>query len=309
MNDNLKFMEEFDENNLPSLSVATLGALELFVKKGLPDVKIKDFKKPVVVGSGNAIVTAGILYAGKDVIFADENNFKEAMKIEGVDGVLVFSASGAKHAPIIAQEAVDNNIECQVVTCTPNSPAEKVVGKKNTIISDKNREPYTYNTSTYMGWIFAKTREDPQYILDFINNEVSKAIPKNISDYLGYLLVSPNEYSKGNRLFEVKFIELFARRIARDVRTYEELKHAVTVVPYEKELCIKFGEGEVDFANDVITIPLPEKIGPLAMMAIGYYVIGKIAEGKEQWFSKNIASYIKRLNDSGFGKGMKVIVE
>ncbi|MCA9496345.1 MAG: hypothetical protein KC589_05365 [Nanoarchaeota archaeon] len=309
MNENLKFMREFDESNLPSLSVATLGALELFIENGLPEVEIKDFKKPVIVGSGNAIVTAGILYAGKDVIFADENNYKEAMNISGVDGVLVFSASGAKHGPIIAQEAINKGLKCQVITCTPDSPAEKIVGKENTILTVKNREPYTYNTSTYMGWIFAKTREDPKYILDFILNEVDKAIPKNISNYLGYLLVSPNEYSKGNRLFEVKFIELFARRIARDVKTYEELKHAVTVVPYEKELCIKFGEGDVDFANDVITIPLPEKMGPAAMMAIGYYVIGKIAEGKEQWFKKNIASYIKRINDEGFGRGMKVIVE
>tara|TARA_Y100001960_G_C14159390_1_gene580014 strand:+ start:461 stop:583 length:123 start_codon:yes stop_codon:yes gene_type:complete len=38
----------------------------------------------------------------------------------------------------------------------------------------------------------------------------------------------------------VKFIELFGRKIARDVFSYEHLKHAITVIPEEKELAIHF---------------------------------------------------------------------
>jgi hypothetical protein len=39
-------------------------------------------------------------------------------------------------------------------------------------------------------------------------------------------------------LFRVKFIELFGRKIARDVFSYEQMKHAITVVPNKKELAI-----------------------------------------------------------------------
>jgi hypothetical protein len=160
-----------------------------------------------------------------------------------------------------------------------------------------------------MGWVFAKTRENPEEIWEFINAEVVKAIPENMASYDGYLLVTPERFAAGNRLFEVKFIELFARRVARDVRTFEELKHAVTVVPYEKELCVQFGEGEVEFANDKVMIPLPQNAGLAAIMAIGYFVIGKIQEGKPQWFKENIGEYIRRASAKPFGKGLKVVVD
>jgi len=306
---NLKLIEKFDEKSLPSLTEVVLAALELFEKKGLPEVKFKNFKKPVVVGSGNAIATAKILFEGSDAIFADENNYKEAMKRNGVDGVFIFSASGAKHAPIIAKEAKKDNLNIQLITCTNNSLAQEIVGKENTIITNKNREPYTYNTSTYLGWIIAKTREDPIKIHEFIEKKINNSIPRNIGNYEGYLLVLPNEFEGLINLFNVKFVELFGRQVARDIYTYEQMKHAVTVVPNKKELAIQFGDGDFDFENDILKIPLPKKLNLAQMMAIGYYTIGKIQENKEQFFKENISSYIKRLNKTTFGKGMKVIVE
>ena len=60
---------------------------------------------------------------------------------------------------------------------------------------------------------------------------------------------------------------------------------------------------------DKLIIPLPPNAGPAAIMAIGYYVIGKLQEGKPQCFKQNIASYIKKANSKAFGKGLKVIVE
>lgn len=306
---NYEDLKKINEKNLPTLSKVVLGALELFIKEGFSEVKVKAFNKPVVVGSGNAIVTAKILYENTDAIFADENNYEEAFLREGVDGVLIFSASGAKHAPIIAKKALDLNLQTQLITCTSNSPAEKILGKENVILTSKNREPYTYNTSTYMGWVFAKTREDPQKILDWIKNEVDLALIKKFSSYDGFLLLTPNKFASLNHLFEVKFIELFGRKVARDVKTFEETKHAITVVPSKTELCIKFGEGIVDFQNDILVVPLPDWLGKAGMMAIAYYVIGKIQEQKEPLFFNNIGNYIKKINQKDFGKGLSVIVE
>ena len=306
----LQKLENFDENNLPSLREVVLGALELFIKNGMSNVAIKEFKKPVIVGSGNAIASAKILYANKDCVFADENNYQEAINREGIDGVVIFSASGAKHAPIIAKAAVDKGISTQLVTCTPNSPAEAIVGKENTIVSLKNREPYTYNTSTYMGWIISITKEDPKIIYDFLIKDIANFLQNiDFSKYNGFLLATPNEFPGVKQLFEVKFVELFGRKVARDVKTFEELKHAVTVVPSDTELAIKFGTEVIDFQNDAIEIPMPNNLGPGFLMAIGYFVIGHIQEQHPQYFKENIKSYIERLNQTDFGKGMKVVVE
>jgi len=305
---NKKIMDKFDEKNLPSLSTCVLGALELFASEGLPKVKIPRFKKPIIVGSGNAIATAKMLYANTDAIFADENNFKSCLKRKS-DGAIIFSASGEKHAAIIAKYYKEKKLKTKLVTCNPDSSAGKILGNKNVILTAKNREPYTYNTSTYLGWVFAQTRENPEKILKFIQTKIAKKISRKIGNYNGYLLVTPESFALGNQLFETKFIELFARRVARDVKTFEQLKHAVTVVPYEKELCIQFGKGNFDFKNDKIEIPLPPSAGPAAIMAIGYYVIGRIQETKPQWFKQNIIDYVTKIKKKPFGRNIKVIVE
>jgi len=306
--DNKHIMDTFTEANLPSLSTAVLGALELFANVGLPKVQIPNYQKPIIVGSGNAIVTATILYSNRDAIFANENNYQEVLTRDH-DGAVIFSASGEKHASVVAKHYQSQGVKTTLVTCTPNSSASQILGSENTVITPKNREPYTYNTSTYMGWIFAKTRENPEQILDFIHTKVTPTIPQNIGDFEGYLLVTPEIFAPGNKLLDVKFTELFARRVARDIRTFEELKHAVTVIPYEKELCIQFGNGQADFVGTKLTVPLPENAGLATIMAVGYFTIGKIQEAKPQWFKDNIASYIKRATATPFGRGLKVIVD
>ncbi len=309
---NLEIMKTFNKKNLPSLSTAVLGALELYIKEGATNFSplVSQFKNPIVVGSGNAKATGVILY--QDYCFiADENSYKYALTKHDYDGAIILSASGEKHAAEVAKYYKEKNVKTILLTCNKNSSSEKILGKQNTIVTLKNKEPYTYNTSTYLGWILAKTKEDPKEIYDFIINKVDKVIPKNIGVYKGYLLVTPNKFWRGNHLFHVKFKELFGRNIARDIETYEQLKHAVTVVESDEEGCIQFGTGEVSDIPDErkIRIPLPKNADFGAMMAIGYYVIGKIQENKHRYFEESIEEYISRINKTDFGKNLKVIVE
>jgi len=305
---NLQIMKSFDEKNLPDLPEVLLGALELFIKEGLPKIEFKNFKRPLIIGSGNAIVTGEVLFEDKDAIFADENSYKEALK-KNIDGVFLFSASGGKHAPIIAKEVLKQKKQIQLITCTKNSQAQEVVGEENTIITSKNREPYTYNTSTYLGWILAKTREDPKKIKDFIEKKVKPKIPKNLINYNGFLLITPNNLAGLNQLFIVKFIELFGRKIARDVKSFEETRHAITVVPSKSELCIQFGEGKVDFENNILKIPIPKDCSKGMLTSIVYYTIGQIQKQNPPYFKNNISNYINRNNKGDFGKALNVIVE
>lgn len=310
--ENLEILKNFDENSIPSLKRVVLGALELFSQGEESSLKFRDFKRPVVVGSGNAEVTAKILFEGQDVIFANENNIDDALKRNGVDGVFIFSASGAKHAPIIAKKALKRGLEAQLITCTKGSECEDVLGLENVIVTPKNREPYTYNTSTYLGWILAKTQENPKEIMDYILREVKDVVKYyDFDKFDSYLLLNPNEFGGLNNMFKTKFVELFGRNVGRDVFTYEQVKHAITVCPTDRELCIRFGESEdvINFDGKYLDIGVPKGAGIGTMMAIGYYVIGQIQEELPPYFQDNIQKYISNLNKTEFGRGLKVIVE
>ena len=88
------------------------------------------------------------------------------------------------------------------------------------------------------------------------------------------------------------------------------MKHAITVVPSDLELCIKFGEGEeIIFEGEEFKVELPKNVGPATLMAVGYYIIGCIQEQHKQYFKENISKYIKEASSKPFGKGLSVIVE
>ncbi|MFK7780055.1 MAG: hypothetical protein QM490_02810 [Candidatus Gracilibacteria bacterium] len=307
----MKYLEKInklDKNNILSLDEIVLCALELFQNKKINKLDISGFKKPLIVGSGNAIVTAKIIFSGTNALFCDETNFDKYIE-KDIDGLIITSASGEKHAVEFAKKATKKGIKTKLLTCNPNSGAGNILGKNNTIVTQKNREPYTYNTSTYLGWVLAITGEKASNIMSFIQSDIDPIINKiDFGKYDSYLLATPDKYSSVNQLFIVKFIELFGRKIARDVFSYEQLKHAITVIPHDKELAISFGNPNFDFKSKHINIPLPNNCDLGAIMAIGYYVIGKIQNSHPQYFKENIGNYIDDINKTNFGKNMKVIV-
>ena len=290
-------MQSCNLKNLPDLDVCVLGALELFHKEKLPNVKIS-YKRPMVVGSGNAEATGRIMFHDKDAVFANESNVEEKLKnITHIDGVVLISASGAKHAPIIAKLAKKKyKKKVTLITNTPDAHAAEF--SDTVYVFPDQKEPYTYNTSTYMGMILGNTGEDPKKIYDFITQKVCCLPYPDFSAYDHYFLILPNKYGTGlKRMFEVKFIELFGRKLSRDIETVDYMKHAVTVVP-SNDLFISFGEKNVYWGKkkNRLCIPLPKWASYGTMMAIGYYVIGQIQKQHPPWFKKNIKRYTTKIS-------------
>ena len=310
MNKNIDTLNTFTLDTIPDLDIAVLGALELFQKEKLPELDIKKYKRPLVVGSGNAEATGRIIFEDIDAVFASESNFESKLKhIPDIDGVILISASGGKHTPIIAKYAKDIGKSVILITNNPNAEAAKFIEDDKIFVFPKNREPYTYNTSTYMGMILGKTNEDPEKIQKFIQQQIDTLTFPDFSQYDKYFLITPPKFSGIIRMLQVKFIELFGRRLARDVETNEYMKHAVTVVP-SGELFVSFGEentmwGEPD---QRLHVPLPENAGYATMMAIGYYVIAQIQKQHPPYFKENIALYVEKASKV-FGSEIKVIVE
>lgn len=302
---NYEMMEKFDLNHIPDLDICILGALELFSRENLKEIKVP-FKRPLVVGSGNAGVTGKIMFENKDAIFASESNFEFELKtIKNIDGVVLISASGEKHAPVIAK--MSKKQKKKVILITNNPESEAVKFSDQIFLFPKQREPYTYNTSTYLGMILGHTREDPKKIYNFIKKNLSKRNFSNLKKFDKYYFVVPIKFYSMIRMLDVKFIELFGRKIARDIETSEAIKHATTVVP-SKELFVVFGDNKVRYGKHQINVPLPKNASYGAMMSIAYYFIGKIQKSKPAWFKQNIANYVKEASKV-FGYKIEPIVE
>lgn len=309
---NIDILNKFDLENIPDLDIAVLGALELFQKEKLPTLELSMYKHPLVVGSGNAEATGRILFEDVDAIFASESNYEEKLKhIPSIDGVILISASGEKHALIVAKCVKEYAKHTTLITNTPCSSTHEELDNKHSYdeyVFPKNREPYTYNTSTYMSMILGKTHEDALSIQNFIREHVDSLSMFDFSKYDKYFLIVPPKFSGIIRMLQVKFIELFGRKIARDVETSEYMKHAVTVVP-SNELFISFGDENKTWGKQEnrLYIPLPANADYGAMMAIGYYVIAQIQRQHKPYFKENIVEYVKQASEV-FGSKINAIV-
>lgn len=288
--------------DLMDLDECVISALKLFEKEGIAKLKINEFKRPLVIGSGNAAATGKIIFEDQDAIFADESTYSEKIKSVKVDGAYLISASGSKHAPIIAKELKKKKIKTILLTNTKNSPAQKE--SDETFIFPKQPEPYTYNTSTYMSLILGKTGEDPKKIRSFISK---LKIPKDIGSYSAYYIIVPKKFDGIREMLQTKFDELFGPMVNGRIFTLEQTKHAKTVVPSDKELFISFGDKNTLFGKNKAHFDLPQKADYAAMMAVSYYVIGHIQKNKPAYFKKNIQNYTKNASNI-FGSDLKPIV-
>ncbi len=304
-------LNTFTADTLPDLDVVVLGALELFADTNIPALDFSHLKKPLVFGSGNAYLTAQIVFDGTEAVFADESSFTDVLqKYTDIDGVVVFSASGSKHAVAMVLEIQKAGLEVYLVTNTTHSPAGELLTNEFVHIFPKNREPYTYNTSTYLSTILGKTREDAHEILDFISTEVSPKLLRNFGDYSAYTLIIPTKFAHIRAMLRTKFDELFGPRITGRVFTDEEIKHAKTVVASGDELFISFSvENEYyGLKKNRLYIPLSENADYGAMLAISYYVVGKIQSAYPPYFKQGIAQYIQTASKI-FNQELTIIVE
>jgi len=304
--------DKYIRMQLLDLDKVVLTALHLFMEKKIPYLKLP-YKRPLVVGSGNAAATGRILFKNRDAVFADEGTYQEKLKTaKNVDGIVLISASGAKHAPIIAKWSKKHRKHVTLITNTPYAEAEKYLDQAHShdlFVFPKQTEPYTYNTSTYMGMILGFTKEDPKKIHNYICSQVRPLVnKKNFKKYNAFYIIVPKEFDAIREFLLTKFDELFGPMINGRVYTPEQTKHAKTVVPSDKELFISFGYENKTFGKNRLNIPLPKNASYATIMAAGYYTIGQIQKQHPPYFKKNIVNYTK-TSSKIFKTNIKPIVD
>lgn len=300
-------MADFNKDNLINLDECVINALNLFISKKLVDIKFPKFKRPLIVGSGNALVSGKIMFESSDAVFADESTYKQKLDaIHGIDGAILISASGGKHAPIIAKELKKRKIKVILLTTNENAEAKEFADK--TFVTPKNTEPYTYNTSTYLGMILSHAQEDPKMILDHIQNKIEPFIPDKFANYDAIYILVPDEFDTTREMFLTKFDELFGSKISGRVFTPDQTKHAKTVVPSDTELFIGLGVANQTFGKKHLNFTLPVDAKHASIIAIGYYIIGKIQRQNKPYYKENILEYTKQASKI-FGSTIKPIVD
>ncbi len=288
----------------PTLDTIVMQTIDLYkTRSNLPKLDLTQFKTPIVVGSGNGYYTGRILFRNLGAFFATESEVEAKLEnISSITDVVVVSASGEKHAPIILNAAKKHNKNTFLISSSEKSSGREIADQS--IIMPKIEEPYTYNTSTYFGYMLA---EDPSLDMNaleiFITNTLEREIQKiDFSQYTSFCIVIPDQFVLIREMFETKFIELFGRKVARDVFSYEQMKHATTVVQESTELFICFeNTTRIQYWVNQIDLPIFSAMSYAAMMLVGYYTIWKIQVAFPPYFMNSIDDYCIRAKAlSGF---------
>ena len=292
------------ETIYPTLDTIVLKTLDLYrAQEKLPKLDLSIFKNPLVVWSGNGYYTGRILFRNLGAFFATESDINDKLSNSpAITDVVVISASGEKHAPIILKAAKDYQKNTFLISSSEKSSGRDIAN--SSIIMPKIREPYTYNTSTYFGYMLAENPDiDLEKLQQFILEDFEQAIQDiHFSDYSSFFIVLPDQFVLLREMIETKFIELFGRKVAHDTFTYEQMKHATTVVQDENELFLCFGNKTwIQYGNNQINLPIFDITHYAAMMLVGYTLVGKIQKSLPPYFMNSIQDYCMRAKtQSGF---------
>ncbi len=286
-----------------------LEALDFFTENPPPVFDINSYDLPFVVGSGNAYNTGLILFSEKSAVFADESNFrkiigpyKKAIENGIIKQAVVISASGGKDSVWELELAKEFGLETSLLTTKGESDAAKIAD--NLFVFKSIAEPYTYNTSTYMGMILAATQENPKSIKDYI---LSVQMPDNFNSFNAYSFVLPDKFMSVCPMLEIKKSELFGPKVSLRAFSQGHARHAKFVVKAKEELVIAVGKkneffGEPESRWDIAP---PENIGFAGIMALTYYIVGKIQASKPPYFKDNIGNYTSDYGPKAYGPETK----
>jgi hypothetical protein len=300
-----KFNNENIDEWFMTLDDCVINALELLEGAEIP--KIPPIDSPIVMGSGNAYYTGVLLFEDQVAFTATESTYMDALDSLGdfTKSGVVISASGSKNAGGISEELKRRNIENRyLLTCTNGSEASSFFDIKNIFVLPKCPEPYTYNTSTYLGMLLTKYQTSPRDILDHIRENVDPILDswkEEIDNANAFYLMVPNEAENIKSMFHIKFEELFGRRFGRDIYTPEFAdKHATDIIPTDGELKVAIGCHGPELSKEDIHVPLPSD-NPRdysSLMAVGYYTIGKMQLARQNLFKDNIVDWCEARGKS-----------
>lgn len=294
---------------LPTLDEIVVQTLDFFIKTPPPALDISGYSMPFVIGSGNASHTGRIIFSGRAAVVGDESNFRSlavayqtAVDQKLIQDAVIISASGEKDSVWEVEFAKSMGLNTTLLTCKPNSSAAKIAD--NVVTYKSIAEPYTYNTSTYLGMIISTTGERAEEITTFIQ---SVNLPANFAEYEAYAFVLPDKYAHIGPMIEIKRDELFGPRVMIRANSQGISRHAKFVHPWEKELVITIGDTNKYFGlpDHRWDIALPAQASFATVISLTYYLCGLIQRAKPDYFMQHIEAFCADYGPKAYGKAEK----
>jgi hypothetical protein len=296
-------------DKIDSLDSVVLKTLDFLSKNTPTKLNINKQNIVFVVGSGNAYNTGSILFSRQSAIFADESNFKkiissfrQAIGERLIEKAVIISASGGKDSVWEIKLAKSNGLRTVLLTTKSQSEAAKIADR---VISYHSiEEPYTYNTSTYMGMILSYTQEDPLKIKSSIQN---LSFPENFDNYKAYSFVLPDRFAQICPMLDIKKNELFGPHLSLRAFSEGQARHAKFVIRSKDELVISVGFKNMVFGdpNGRWDIDISDSSNFAEIMALTYYIVGKIQNSRPQYFKENIEKYINDYGPKAYSDSTK----
>lgn len=294
--------------NLSTLDKTVLDALDFFAANPPPQLDLSDYQLPFVVGSGNALSAGRILFSGRAAVFADESDFKSTIESfkpvidkKLITQTVVISASGEKDSVWEVELAKSHSLHTTLLTCKPDSTAAKLADR--VVIFRSIAEPYTYNTSTYLGMVLSTTGEDPAKIKQLID---SVQLPAGFESYESYAFLLPDTYINIAPMIIIKGEELFGPHVPVRAYTHGHARHAKFVHPWEKELVISLGKNELfGHPDHRWDLDIQAGTGFGSVLALTYFICGKIQTVKPPYFMQDVEAFCTDYGPKAYGKPEK----
>ena len=306
----LNIMNNFNTSNIPSLDICVLGGLEFFMNEKITSFPKIEYEKSLVVGSGNALICAKILFRGRGYLFCSESSYIETLEnLKEIKRVILISSSAKKHAPSILKNSKEiygkktylltNNL------CADKKICDKVFNFK------KNKEPYTYNFTTYIDMILSKTKEDVLKIYNFILKDFQKQIKDfDFSKYTSFFIILEDKFSEACPMIRTKFEEIFGPKLNYQVCSYSQTLHAKTLIEDDNQLFISLNVKNDFFGNpqNRLNLNFYEFYDYAFLISVSYYLVGVIQNSKPHYFKQNLVSYCDKISKK-FDQKLSPIVE
>lgn len=291
--------------NLPTLDESVLAGLDFFRENRLPALRISGRSFRFVVGSVNAYHTGRLLFAGQPAIFADEGNFRELLKTyrsliknKTITEAVIISASGEKDSVWQIDEAKRAGLKTWLLTC--NAGSTGAARADQVYVSPKAPEPYSYNYSTYLGLLLARTGADPEKIKKYLSR---LRLPRNFSSYHYFSFVLPDAYKPVVDMLKVKDDEMFGPYSSLRAFSEGNARHAKFICPSEKELVISFGPNRYfGLPENRWQIKLPSDADAPLVLSLSYYLAGLIQKSRPPYFQRGLQDYCEKTGPKPYGQ-------
>lgn len=292
-------------NNLPNLNETVLSALDFFNKNKPPQLKLNKSAAYIAAGSAGASHACRLIFMKANCFFGDESNFKNILKTykpfinnKTIKEAYIVSSSGEKDSLWQIKAAQRAGLKTTLLTCRGDSRGAKLADQS--IVFGKIPEPYSYNSSTYLGMCLSVTKEDPAIIKGFIKKI---KIPKNFKRYSFFTFILPDDYKPVVDMINTKDDEIFGPYSSLRAYTEGEARHAKFICQSAKELVISFVPNYYfGLKSNRWTIKLPKIANTGLILSLSYYLVGLIQKQKPAYFKKGIEEYCLKTGPKPYGQ-------